>query len=49
MENFERLGPQARLGIEPGTYCLPVLTTEPLRHWMVLPTYEKTFEALLLF
>ena len=33
MENSERLGRQVRLGIEPGTSCLPVLSTEPLRQW----------------
>ena len=26
-ENFEWLGQQVRLGIEPGTSCLPVLST----------------------
>ena len=30
MENFKQLDGQARLGIEPGTSCQPVLSTEPL-------------------
>ena len=32
-ENSERLGQQARSGIEPGTSRLPVLNAEPLRHF----------------
>ena len=33
MKNSERLGRQARLGIEAGTFRLPILSAEPLRHW----------------
>ena len=33
MENFERLGRQARPGIESGTSRLPVLNAEPFDHW----------------
>ena len=33
MENSERLGQQAREGIEPVTSRLPVLNAEPLGHW----------------
>ena len=32
-ENSERLGRQARPGIEPGISRLPVLSAEPLCHW----------------
>ena len=32
-ENSERLGRQARPGIEPGTTRQPVSSAEPLRHW----------------
>ena len=32
-ENFERLGRQEQLEIEPGTSHLPVLSAEPLGHW----------------
>ena len=32
-QNSERLFRQTRLGIEPGTFRLPVLSAEPLRHW----------------
>ena len=32
MENSERLGQQARPGIEPGISRLPALSAEPLRH-----------------
>ena len=39
-ENSERLGRQARPGIEPGTSRLPVLSTEPLRHWWDPQLYE---------
>ena len=33
MENSERLGRQARPGIEPGTSRLPALNVEQLHHW----------------
>ena len=33
MENSERFGRQVRPGIEPGTFRLPALSAEPLRHW----------------
>ena len=33
MENSERLGGQVRPGIEPDTFCLPVLSTEPFSRW----------------
>ena len=41
-ENSERLGRQARTGIEPGTSCLSVLGAEPLRHWWGLKIRKNT-------
>ena len=44
MEISERPGRQARPGIEPRTSRLPVLSSEPLRHW-----WSVIFEKKIIF
>ena len=42
-ENYERLSRQVQPGNELGTYRLPVLSVEPLRHWLGLAIWDVNF------
>ena len=46
MENSERLGRQARPGIEPGTSSLLVLSAEQLVHWRGVVLWGSTFLSI---